>query len=42
MDEAVRSMVAAILYADDGIIALYQPELAQDSLDYLVELFQSM
>jgi hypothetical protein len=42
IDESVRSLVAAIFYADDGIIASYQPELAQDSLDYLVELFQRM
>jgi hypothetical protein len=41
-DDAVRSLVAAILYDDDGIIASYQPDLAQDSLEYLVELFQRM
>jgi hypothetical protein len=41
-DEAVRSLVVAIFYDDDGFIASYQPELVQDSLDYLVELFQRM
>jgi hypothetical protein len=41
-DEVFRSLVAEILYADDGRIASYQPELAQDSLNYLVELFQIM
>jgi hypothetical protein len=39
-DEAVCSLVAAIFYVDDGLIASYQPELAQDSIDYMVELFQ--
>jgi hypothetical protein len=41
-DETFRSLVAEIFYDDDGLIASYQPELAQDSLDYLVELFQRM
>jgi hypothetical protein len=41
-DEAFRSLVAAILYVDDGLIASYQLELAQDGLDYMVELFQRM
>jgi hypothetical protein len=41
-DEVVRSLVAAMLYDDDGLIASYQLKLAQDSLDYLVEIFQRM
>jgi hypothetical protein len=41
-DEAFCSLVASICYADDGLIASYQSELAQDSLDYMVDLFQRM
>jgi hypothetical protein len=37
---ATQEEIAAMLYADDGLLASNQPDILQDRTDYLVDLFE--